>query len=110
MKKKIMSVVMSIVMLFGMAFSFTGCSIESRFESDGKFKYYYDNSKKGYVIVGTKEAGFSDPMYLPAYYKGKSIVGTYYYEIGFYFGVTYYSIDYGNAKKICCKFFTPHII
>lgn len=92
------------VMLFG-CFGITGCNFESQFESDGKFKYYYDESRDGYIIVGTEEAGFSDPMYVPAYYKGKSVVGTSYWKIDYIgsAGVSYY-MDTGGAQTVYYPF------
>lgn len=106
--KKIITILMSILTLMLVAFSGVGCSIEWQFESDGKFKYYYLGSSDGYAIVGTEEAGFSDPMYIPAYYKGKPIVATSYYKGSYMGGGTAggdsYSIDLGDVQKIYFPF------
>lgn len=105
MKKKIISVIMSVVMLFGVC-SLSSCGIGSRFESDGRFVYEYDESKDGYIIVNTGLFGYSDPMYVPAYYKGKPIISTGYHRDGFIGGGegTSYYIDYGDAKKVYLPF------
>ena len=101
--RKIISLALMTVMLFG-CFGITGCNFESQFESDGKFKYYYDESKDGYAIVGTEPDGYGDPMYIPAYYKGK-VVYTGGIQMSSYMGgLTSYSIDLGNAKKVYCPF------
>ena len=105
MKKKIMSVVMSIVMLL-MCCGLVGCDsmIVLQFESDWRFKYYYDETRDGYIIVGTELFGYSDPMYIPAYYKGKPIIATGYFKPGYMGGGTNYSIDCGSAKKVYYPF------
>ena len=102
--KKIITILMSILTLMLVAFSGVGCSIEWQFESDGKFKYYYISSKDGYRIVGTEETGFSDPMYVPAYYKGKLIYNIMHQETGYMGGQVTWAIDYGSAKKIYYPF------
>ena len=97
---------MSIVMLL-MCCGLVGCDsmIVLQFESDWRFKYYYDETRDGYIIVGTELFGYSDPMYVPAYYKGKPIVGTSYWKIGYIgsAGVSYH-IDYGDVKKVYFPF------
>ena len=107
--RKIISLALMTVMLFG-CFGITGCNFESQFESDGKFKYYYDESKDGYAIVGTEPDGYGDPMYIPAYYKGKVVYSTVTSRDSYMGGPTIYAMSFGDAKTVYYPFACPTMI
>ena len=107
--KKAVSGILLATMCCG-CFGMTSCGIESQFESDGKFKYYYDESKDGYAIVGTEPDGYGDPMYIPAYYKGKVVDSTVTSRDSYMGGPTIYAMSFGDAKTVYYPFACPTMI
>ena len=78
MKKQLTAVILCIVLVF--ASMLCGCTHESEGEKirngykiDGCLKYYYQEEKDRYLIVGDIGEYNPETMVIPAYYKGKEV-------------------------------------
>jgi len=96
--KKIITVLLAAVMLFSLA-SCKPDSISEEFISDGLFKYYYIKKSDCYALVGNNQKTMPDPLYLPAYYKGKEVRGIYCRET-LRFHDIYYNIELNGVNRV----------
>ena len=100
--KKLITILLAAVMLFSLA-SCKPDSISEEFISDGLFKYYYIKKSDCYALVGNNQKTMPDPLYLPAYFKGKEVRHVYYCE-NVMFHETNYGVDLRNIKRVYFPF------
>lgn len=102
MRKKIISIILTLSVLFCVGMSFSGCQKEIKTSTDGTYKFFYVKEKDSYAIVGvTRE--LPEILYIPAYFKGKEVYKIYHTE-PINFGMRAYGLDMIGVKTAYLPF------